>query len=166
MVVILYTHVLSVNTLFPETFSFDITLSWVTVIHAYKKSCTLNNWTLWGIKISGENGCVPGVQVHFSFQESTTWGKENAGSFFLFIDCRWWHDPAACVFRLKQVSIKFTLPEVVFSPTALYTADEVSLLSELFQKPFPILKRVGTAIRLYCLNLQSLVSVINFFPSV
>ena len=46
MVVILYTHVLSVNTLFPETLSFDITLSWVTVIHAYKKSCTLNNWTL------------------------------------------------------------------------------------------------------------------------
>ena len=61
-------------------------------------------------------------------------------------------------------SIKFTLPEVVFSPTALYTADEVSLLSELFQKPFPILKRVGTAIRLYCLNLQFLVSVINFSP--
>ena len=62
-----------------------------------------------------------------------------------------------------QASIKFTLPEVVFSPTALYTADEVSLLSELFQKPFPILKRVGTAIRLYCLH-QFLVSVINFSP--
>lgn len=46
MVVILYTHVLSVNTLFPDTFSFDITQPWVTVIHAYKKSCTLNNWTL------------------------------------------------------------------------------------------------------------------------
>ena len=27
MVVILYTHVLSVNTLFPDTFSFDITRS-------------------------------------------------------------------------------------------------------------------------------------------
>ena len=72
-------------------------------IRAYKKSCTLNNKTLWWIKISRENGCVPGVQVHFSFQESTTWGNENAGSFFLFIDCRWWHDPSACVFRLKQV---------------------------------------------------------------
>lgn len=37
MVVILYTHVLSVNTLFPETFSFDITLSWVTVITCIQK---------------------------------------------------------------------------------------------------------------------------------
>lgn len=38
MVVILYIQVLLVNALFPDTFSFDITQPWVTVIYVHTKS--------------------------------------------------------------------------------------------------------------------------------